>query len=40
MQLLPETLPAIMFAMCCGILAGYACNYQLAKLCVYKSAKS
>jgi putative flippase GtrA len=39
MQLLPETLPAIMFAMCCGILVGYACNYQLAKSWVYKSAK-
>jgi putative flippase GtrA len=40
MQLLPETLPAIIFAMCCGILAGYACNYHLAKSWVYKSAKS
>jgi putative flippase GtrA len=40
MQLMPETLPAIFFAMCCGILAGYVCNYQLAKSWVFKSAKS
>ena len=39
MQLLPETLPAIFFAMCCGILVGYLCNYQLAKSWVYKSVK-
>ena len=37
MQLLPESLPAILLAMSAGILIGYACNYQLAKLWVYKS---
>lgn len=39
MRLLPETMPAIIFALCCGVLLGYGCNYQLAKLWVYKSAK-
>jgi putative flippase GtrA len=39
MLFLPEVLPAILFAMCCGILAGYACNYQLARLWVFKSVK-
>lgn len=38
MQLLPESLPEILFAMSAGILIGYACNYQLAKSWVYKSA--
>lgn len=37
MMLLPETLPYIIFAMCCGILAGYYCNYQLARRWVFKS---
>jgi putative flippase GtrA len=37
MRILPEVLPAILFAMCCGILAGYVCNYQLAKHWVYRS---
>jgi putative flippase GtrA len=37
MRFLPEELPAILFAMCCGILAGYICNYQLARLWVFKS---
>ena len=36
MLALPETLPWIFFAMGCGILAGYVCNYQLAKHWVYK----
>jgi putative flippase GtrA len=40
MLLLPETLPWILVAMCCGILVGYWCNYQLAKHWVFKSAKS
>jgi len=35
--ILPETLPWIIFAMCCGILAGYFCNYQLARLWVFRS---
>jgi len=39
MQLLPETLLWIYFAMCCGILAGYVCNYQLARHWVFKSRK-
>lgn len=36
MLVLPETLPWIMLALSCGILAGYACNYQLAKTWVFK----
>jgi putative flippase GtrA len=39
MLLLPETLPWIFVAMCCGILAGYISNYQLAKHWVFKSGK-
>jgi len=39
MLLLPQVLPAILFAMCCGILAGYVCNYQLARLWVFKSVE-
>jgi len=39
MRILPEELPAIIFAMCCGILVGYACNYQLAKLWVFKTVE-
>ena len=37
MQVLPESLGYIIFAMCCGILAGYFTNYQLARLWVYRS---
>lgn len=37
MRVFPETLPYIIFAMCCGIMAGYFTNYQLARLWVYKS---
>ena len=36
MRLLPETPAAILVAMCCGILAGYYCNYQLARLWVFR----
>ena len=37
MQVFPESLVYIIFAMCCGILAGYFTNYQLARLWVYRS---
>lgn len=37
MLLLPESLPNIIFAMSCGILAGYYCNYRLAKSWVFRS---
>jgi len=37
MTLLPANLPWIVFAMCCGILAGYFSNYQLARLWVYRT---
>jgi putative flippase GtrA len=37
MLLLPETLAWIFFAMCCGILTGYVCNYQLARHWVFRS---
>jgi putative flippase GtrA len=40
MLLLPETLPWIFVAMCCGILVGYGCNYLLARHWVFKSANS
>lgn len=36
-RLLPESLGYIYLAMCCGILAGYYCNYQLARRWVFKS---
>jgi putative flippase GtrA len=36
MLFLPETLGYVMFAMCCGILAGYYCNYQLARGWVFR----
>lgn len=36
-KILPETLDWILFSMCCGILAGYFCNYQLARLWVFRS---
>lgn len=31
MLVLPESLGYVLFAMCCGILAGYYCNYRLAR---------
>jgi putative flippase GtrA len=34
---LPESLGYIYFAMCCGILTGYYCNYQLARRWVFKT---
>jgi putative flippase GtrA len=37
MVILPETPAAIAFAMISGILAGYYCNYRLARLWVYRS---
>lgn len=37
MMQLPKTLPWVIFATCCGILAGYFSNYQLARLWVYKA---
>ena len=36
MLLLPESLGYVMFAMCCGILAGYYSNYQLARIWVFR----
>ena len=36
-RLLPQSLPWIMVAMCCGILSGYVCNYQLARLWVFRA---
>jgi putative flippase GtrA len=39
MQVFPESLVYIIFAMCCGILAGYFTNYQLARLWVYRSRR-
>jgi len=35
MLVLPETLGYVLLAMCCGILAGYYCNYQLSRLWVF-----
>ena len=39
MLILPETLGYIILAMCCGILAGYFCNYQLARRWVFQAAE-
>lgn len=36
MLFLPETLGYVLLAMCCGILAGYYCNYQLARGWVFR----
>jgi putative flippase GtrA len=36
-RFLPESLGYIYFAMCCGILTGYYCNYQLARRWVFKA---
>ena len=36
-RFLPESLGYIYLAMCGGILAGYYCNYQLARRWVFKS---
>lgn len=35
MLALPETLGYVLLAMCCGILAGYYCNYQLSRQWVF-----
>ena len=40
MLVLPETLVFVMLAMCCGILAGYYCNYQLSRLWVFGTEAS
>jgi len=40
MRILPETLPAILFAMSCGILAGYVSNYLLARHWVFRAGGS
>lgn len=36
MHFLPETPLSILSAMCCGILAGYFCNYLLARAWVFR----
>ncbi|MFV2031473.1 MAG: GtrA family protein [Gammaproteobacteria bacterium] len=37
MLILPESLVFVIFAMCCGILAGYYSNYRLARVWVFRS---